>query len=812
MNSINIHNMKNILILILVILPLFTFSQIKKELKAVRTTIKPIIDGDLSDAVWENAPSATNFIQFEPNLDTLCSQKTEIKILYDNSFIYVYAKMYATVVDNISIQLTQRDNTGVADFIGISIDPFNDNKMNFAFTVTAAGVQGDMKVLENGRFDGNWDAVWKSKVKIHDYGWAVEYQIPYSAIRFPKQDIQEWGFNVFRFISEGRESAAWSRVKPSDSNPNLSNGILTGITNVKSPIRLSLSPFLATYAQKTTDSDMSFFMKGGLDLKYGINESFTLDMMLIPDFGQVQSDDQRLNLSPFELYFAEKRAFFTEGTELFSRADIFYSRRIGGTPIGYYDVYDNLGENEDVVSNPSELRLINASKITGKTPSGFSLGFLNAMSMKSVAQIEDTLTGFIRDYITQDFTNHNVIALEQTLKNNSYISFINTNYAIAGGNYMSNVTGTDFKISNKKNTYALYGKAALSYINNIDVDPILGNYYNLKLSKTSGNFQFSLLHQTVTDTYQNNDMGYLTRNNYNMEYLTLTYNRYKPKFMFLNYSSSIMFNISSQYKPYVFTNSSINYSLRGTLKNHLSLGLNIGVVPVDEIDYYETRTDGRYVIKSARHWAGAWISTNYNKVFAVDFNLGAWKSKMYNQDGFWAGFSPRLRINDKILIIYSLRTDFDNNVRGFVSKTDNSDTIYFGRRKVKNLTNTLDFNYIFNNKSSVSLRARYFRSTVDYDKYFILNEDGYFSDAPSDFSSDNINFNAFNIDMAYSLEFAPGSFISLVWKNEIYASNSNSDDDFFINFANTMQEIQGNSLSLKVVYYLDYLSIKQKNK
>lgn len=151
---------------------------------------------------------------------------------------------------------------------------------------------------------------------------------------------------------------------------------MKGIENIKPPTRLSFSPYFSVYADKSSDkSSFETNYRGGLDLKYGINESFTLDMMLIPDFGQVQSDDQVLNLSPFETKFDEKRQYFTEATELFNRGDIFYSKRIGSSPKYRYDVEDNLEDNEIVVENPVEAKIINSTKISGRTSKGLGIGF-----------------------------------------------------------------------------------------------------------------------------------------------------------------------------------------------------------------------------------------------------------------------------------------------------------------------------------------------------------------------------------------------------------------------------------------------------
>ncbi len=161
-------------------------------------------------------------------------------------------------------------------------------------------------------------------------------------------------------------------------------GDLTGIEKVTPPVRLSFYPYLSHsyvnhYPYNTPGiKNTAISVDGGMDVKYGINESFTLDMTLVPDFGQVQSDNQILNLTPFEVKYKENRPFFTEGTELFNKGNLFYSRRVGGQPINYSAAYDDLKPGETVVKNPTETRLYNATKLSGRLASGLGIGVFNA--------------------------------------------------------------------------------------------------------------------------------------------------------------------------------------------------------------------------------------------------------------------------------------------------------------------------------------------------------------------------------------------------------------------------------------------------
>lgn len=195
--------------------------------------------------------------------------------------------------------------------------------------------------------DFAWNAVWKSKVILDKSGWAFEMFLPYSAIRFSKDKVQTWGINITRRRRKTEQQYTWN---PVDMNVNgflTQEGLWTGITDIKPPLRLQLFPYFSVYENHYPSTDpkvksWSNQYSGGLDLKLGISQAFTLDATLIPDFGQVQSDNRVLNLTPFEVKFNEYRNFFTEGTELFNKGDFFYSRRIGGSPIKQYEIYNDL--------------------------------------------------------------------------------------------------------------------------------------------------------------------------------------------------------------------------------------------------------------------------------------------------------------------------------------------------------------------------------------------------------------------------------------------------------------------------------------
>ena len=235
------------------------------------------------------------------------SQKSEIRVLYDDKAIYVGAMLFDTSPDSILKQLSQRDQIGITDWFAVILDPYRDGLNGFGFIVTSAGVQYDTRYSSTGGSsvldgDENWDAVWQSKTTFTDEGWIAEIKIPYSAIRFPKVEDQIWNLNFARMIRREREESFWNEVKPEISGFLNQAGIITDINNIKSPVRLSATPYIATYLENfynknaVSKSTWGRSFNAGLDVKYGINDAFTLDMALIPDFGQTRFDNHVINL------------------------------------------------------------------------------------------------------------------------------------------------------------------------------------------------------------------------------------------------------------------------------------------------------------------------------------------------------------------------------------------------------------------------------------------------------------------------------------------------------------------------------------
>ncbi len=805
-----------LIMVLLVATQLFAQKQ-RKRIEAFKVSTPPEIDAVLDEKVWKNVPAATGFFQLSPYNGKSPTHKTEVKFIYDNNAIYIGAMLFDSAPDSILTELSVRDDAGMTDYFGVYIDPFNDALNSFGFFVTSRGVQIDKKLIgdndDDRGSDDSWDAVWESEVKIIDIGWVIEMRIPYSALRFPKKDIQHWGINIHRNLKRYREISTWNLIDKEVAGMNAQAGELTGIKNITPPLRLSFVPYVSGYVESDPESSSwGYSYKGGLDIKYGINESFTLDMIMIPDFGQVRSDDEVYNFSPFEVYYGENRPFFTEGTELFDKGGVFYSRRIGAMPSGYSSVSDQLDSNEVIDKNPRETQLLNATKISGKTKKGLGIGFFNGMTSNTYATVKDTLTGKEREVLTQPFTNYNMIVLDQSLKNNSYLSFYNTNVLKEKDKYSANVTGTEFKLNNKKKTYSISGLLNVNQKYDEKTQPEYGHSYSVSFEKISGKFLFQLSQNVESDKYDPNDMGYLENNNEFENELEIRYNIYDPFWKILYTKNTLSIDQSSLYAPRKFVELNMELNTFTTFKNHLSVSLNFNTSPGEVFDYFEAREPGRVFIQPANFFVNAFLSPDYRKKFIVDCRFGFWQTYDNDQKSRWIEISPRYRINDKLTIGHTFDYDIQYANIGYVSDSTsigNEKIIIFGQREIINITNTFRVNYKFSNKSSLNFRLRHYWLTTTYAEFYKLKEDGYLEDIDYNKNKD-FTFNAFNIDMVYQWNFAPGSEMSIVWKNSIFTDNNEPVKDFYNNLKNTLESPATNSISLKILYFLDYQYLKKK--
>ncbi|HRH65752.1 MAG TPA: DUF5916 domain-containing protein [Bacteroidia bacterium] len=786
---------------------------------ASRIASAPKIDGTLNESFWTGIHAVSDFIMNRPIEGGSPTQRTEVKIAYDNKAVYVGAMLFDTHPDSILHELGNRDDGLNADYFRFVIDPYNLRQDAFDFGVYASGVQTDAKFT-----DVTFNAVWESAVKINSQGWSVEMRIPYSAIRFPKKDIQEWAFQATRNIRRNHEFDQWTLTPSTAANGLVYWGRLTGIENIQTPPRLSVTPYASAYFERAPDYSSateyhysnSFSYNVGADLKYGIDDRFTLDMTLLPDFGQTQSDNKVKNLSYREITYNENRSFFKEGTDLFSKNALFYSRRIGKTPTFFYSVLDSLQEGESIEENPSQAKLINAFKISGRSNSGLGFGLFNAVTNNMYAELQGK-SGVVRKVLTEPLTNYNVLVLDQQVNDFSNFYFINTNVTRDKKYTNANVTGTGFTFADKKNRWATDGSFALSQI--LEKNPsdpnvfstTFGHKYFIGARKISGKYQFGISRTFTGSTYNQLDMGYYTVPNYQNTRGYFTFLWFKPwkKWLEGNMNFSVDYSENPQTKKQTFFQLAIDgYANRVSYNSYFFGG---GYTPLRGYDYNEPRIPGRFH-KTFKIWyAYAGFSTDYRKKFAVDFNVNP--SNFIGRfvgEGYVISTTLRYRFNDKFTLRLTNSYNYDPYNLG-VADYSNPDTIIYGLRIMNTYENVLSGKYIFKNDMALTLNARHYWTTGNYRKYLTLLENGDLVDNHVYSINNDFNYNVFNIDFVYSWQFAPGSNLSIVYKNAIETQTDKITSGLFDDFKRTVREPQSNSISIKILYYLDYLSVKRKS-
>ena len=801
--------MKKFIILLFIFLSISAFAQINlnpKTITALKITEPPTIDGILNESYWKNIESANNFVMFRPGtgINEPEGKKTIVKIAYDDEAIYFGAYLYDNDIKNLALEAATRDNFAQTDWFGIILNPLNDGQNDTEFFIQATGNQADAKASIDDE-DFGWSAVWESAVKLDNEKWVIEVKIPYAALRFSNETKQVWGVNFHRYFQSSKEQYTWNPIDKTKGRLQQYAGILNGIENITPPIRLSFFPY-ASSSLSVYDGNSSFNSNFGMDVKYGISESFTLDATLIPDFGQTGFDDVTLNLGPFEQRFSEKRAFFTEGTELFSKGGLFYSRRVGNKPSTYIDETE-LADDEEIIDAPSTVKMLNALKISGRNKDGLGIGFFNAITDKTIAKIKNTNTNEIKEIVLEPFANYNVFVLDKQFNKNSSVSFVNTNVMRNGSYRDANVSALLFDITNKVNTYKIEGGGGYSYLNEFN-EKTTGVFTDLAIRKVSGNWQFGLEHHLQDDTFNKNDLGFQRRNNFSSFESYASYEIFEPKGKFDSYRFVLWADLDYLYKPYTYTSNSVgfNYFFQ-TKKSKLAFGGNMHSIIGNEYDYYEPRVTGRFYKKTGRIAGNQWISTDYRKKLALDARF--FIANRFNDDNYYieTSISPRFRVNDNLSFIYELNYSADINDKGYVN-TINDDTIIFGKRDAKSFTNAISGKYNFSTKAALNLTFRHYWSPVAYDpQYYLLTEEGNLIEN-SYVENHDINYNIWNFDLSYSWEFAPGSQLIALYRNSIFNQDQLADLNFKENLDNLFDESILHNFSLRLVYYIDYNKLK----
>ena len=593
-------------------------------------TNAPIVDGLISESIWDSVVWGEGFIEFEPDNNTKPSQETRFKIIYDEDNLYIAVRAYDSEPEKINSTISRRDNLNNSDEFFIAIDSYHDLRTAFMFGIGAGGGKSDWVVTNNGENEElSWNPIWDVKTTIDNLGWLAEIKIPINQLRFKEGSNIVWGFNIMRRIHRLDEKTLWNHI-PADTPGWVSeNGELHGL-NLKSKNQVDIRPFV-TASVKTYEStpnnpyrdgeDSNF--NGGLDIKLGITNDLILDLTFNPDFGQVEADPSMISLDGFEVFMDEKRSFFIESKNIFDyqfgprNDNLFFSRRIGKAPSRLPTL--NSGE---YYKSPQFTKIIGAAKVSGKTKNGWSIGVLESVTANEYANISDgenarrekvePLTNYLVTRIQKDFNHNNtfiggIITSTNRPELPENLNFLhksamtagidfkhqwkNKNYYFEGKFIGSNVKGSEESIYRTQTSIThLFQRSDASHL---EVDPtktsLTGTGGVFMIGKQGGgHWLYDLGFDWHSPELELNDLGYLRQADHKTQFTMASYRSLSPK------GSVRSFNVGfQQFSTYDFegNHNRTQFDLKSQVRFMNNFSINMGITHKPKI-YINTFLQG----------------------------------------------------------------------------------------------------------------------------------------------------------------------------------------------------------------------------
>lgn len=785
-----------------------------KTAVAVRADGKINVDGYLNDKDWQQAQALSDFTQHAPDDGAPPTESTTVKILYDDEALYFAFWCHDTQPEKICRILTRRDRYTESDKVSVRIDSYHDHQTSFCFGVNAAGVLRDILIYDNDCSDESWDAVWEAGTQITTWGWTAEIKIPYSAIRFSEADNYSWGLYIDRYLPRRKEEIQWQYVPRHENGGVARYGHLDGIKNIQPPGRLETLPYMVSYGIMEPKSlgntnGRDFFSNVGVDLKYGVSPSITLDATVNPDFGQVESDESVINLSTFETFYEEKRPFFLEGSEIFSNPYFtqFYSRRIGRSPrlaVSEADYY---------IDRPRNTTILNALKLTGKTKAGTSFGILNATT-----QEEKTGYGIIGDpdtyeAVVEPLANYSVVRVKQDIYGSSYVGGMVTsaNQKDLADAYTASA---DWKLYFNKNMFSLGGSVIGTNNGPGTGDMGMAMLFNKNSGRIlRGSSYFEYLGRKVDW----NRLGYLSRNS-----LKTTSNWWqlysnKPHGIFKQHTLNFNYWYHENLDGYKGSNGG-NINSTTVFTNNWYINFGVGR---DNSRYDDRETRGNGVFHIDHNYRG-WCSIATNEAKKLSGEIYFHHDN--ERDGFfycyelYLNYRPFTNFELSFLAEHTINRNVDYWVgtqHKIVDPEDDNPVLdlteeelpVFGKLDNNDADFTLRSTYTFRKNMTIQLYTQFYISTGEYDTYRKLVtpydlEDVDFENYYIDFGRGDFNYKSLNLNLVFRWEYLPGSTLFLVWTQARDRYDTDHGDfDFSRDFSNIFDLPQTNTLLIKANYW-----------
>jgi hypothetical protein len=694
-----------------------------------------VIDGKLNDGAWAAAEPITDLHQQQPDEGKAPTQRTEVRVLFDANALYVGARMYDSAGPNgVRRLLVRRDqllDDNSSDKIAFVLDPYHDRQTRVWFELNPLGVKGDHI---NG--DASFDPVWQGATSIDSLGWTAEFRIPLSQLRFSRDSVQTWGFQIWRTIARRNEQDMWAFWKLTDFGGPAYFGTITGLALPEQPRQLELLPYAVTKSTFALPPDGDPF-KGsrqmdarvGGDLKYNITSSLTLDATVNPDFGQVEVDPAVVNLSAFETTFQEKRPFFVANSSSFSfgglncffcsnvsSLNVFYSRRIGRSPQLAGEVEDN-SAYADV---PDASTILGAAKITGRTAGGLQVAMLEALTNHVNARyVADATPGSpVLEREVEPRTNYFVGRLRQDLrKGDTRVGmittltnrFMNDTAEVARLRGRAALLGTDVLHYWHNRGYSFWGQLAVSDVAgdtaalrrtqltsahyfqrpdrkttndglfDVSYDPkrtsLRGYGFYGRLAKESGDWLWETSQNWRSPGFEVNDIAALGRTDYKWMQASVLRQWTKPTSWYRDAAAIVGGQQQFNYDG-DRTDQQGEIWGRMTFLNYMSASAFVIHHP-PTFDQYRTR-GGVLVKSSGYNFYSTFVSGDQRQRVSWDF--GADRAKDITDDGWNADAYADLIIKPAVNLKISFGPSFSRQIepKQFVTNIDDATNIQFG--------------------------------------------------------------------------------------------------------------------------------------
>jgi hypothetical protein len=791
----------------------------QKVVRATRVATPPVIDGAVTEPQWREASPILDFTQAEPVQGTQPTEMTSVRILYDDRAIYVGVICYDTRPGAIARQLSRRDRATEADRFTVLLDSYFDRKSAFVFTTNVSGVQTDGILSQEGKvYDVSWDAVWDVRTRIYQDGWSAEFEIPYSALRFsvrPDSGYQ-WGINFRRYISRKKEIDEWVMVPRGDPYEISKWGTLMGITEIKPPLHLAFTPYVAgsTTFQTATQvqaASSATDVRAGLDIKYGVARNYTLDATINPDFGQVEVDQAVLNLTVFETLYPEKRPFFVEGSQQFftfgssydkTPVSLFFSRRIGKAPSGLYSVSAPPGGT--VAENPQQTTILSAAKLSGRSASGFSVGALTAVTDEEHAVVEDSL-GSRASVQTEPRASYSVLRLRQEFEGGSWLGGMGT-LAAHDRQSPSLSGGLDWNLRVFEGTHTLDGYLAAAHAGSGEGEQN-GAAGRLLFSRIASEHWFYVgSYDFYTRHFNINDIGFFSRPHDQGGYGQVLYRQYAPEGSFYRYGLSFVPEMRWNWDG-VLTMAQGTADAYGDFTNFWRLQV-IVTEKRPAYDDAERGLIGTY-LRPAAHSLSASVTTDERQSLVGSLLLGGELDAKDKVSGYsllrltWRPVSW-VEMNPSLLYLVTRREETSVVAGGVVATVpvDGTPRSLFADRDLNEIDLSVRGTVTFTRTLSLQFFLQVLMARGAHTNYRALIGGEEFETAIGPVPDYDFNQGIFNANVLLRWEYMPGSSLFLVWTQSRNGDSGVYSTGFGDRFHEVFTLPHEDVLFLKVSYWL----------